>query len=80
MIAVLLGIKREDRVGIYSDINEIYDESGRRPSATGTKDYFRRLTFPRSKKILQEGSKTPPYTLPRELNAVYNGACGPVGC
>lgn len=74
---MLLGIKREDRVGVYDDLNNIYDESGTRPSATKTKAYIKGSTFERSLDILQEGSQIPPYKMPFELNAIYNGARGP---
>ncbi|KAJ6130036.1 tri m 2 allergen [Penicillium capsulatum] len=81
MIAVLLGIKKEDRTGVYTGINQIYDESGTHPSATKTKKYVEGLTFERSFDILQEGTSDPPYELPNELNAIYNGARGdPILC
>lgn len=81
MIAVLLGIKKEDRTGVYTGINQIYDESGTHPSATKTKKYIKGLTFERSFDIIQEGTSDPPYELPDELNAIYNGARGdPIIC
>ncbi|KAJ5178794.1 hypothetical protein N7492_002004 [Penicillium capsulatum] len=78
MIAVLLGIKKHDRVGVYSDVNEIYDRDGVLPSAKKTKAYLKWLSFERSQNILPQNSQRPPYRPPIELNAVYNGARGPV--
>lgn len=70
MIAVWLGIKPTDRVGVYAGINEIYDESGTHVSATRTKQYLVSLTFERAIDV----------DLPFELNAIYNGARGDVVC
>lgn len=78
MIAGLLGIKPHDRVGIYAALNHIYTDG--KLDAVKTKDFVLDLTFERAEdgEILQDDVDDPPYDLPEELNAMYNGARGSV--